>query len=128
MRDSRLRVPRHMDFYRYENGLHFTRSLATKALQKMKEDGRKTLSIEETLQKLKNGGVQVTDQNQYDAVVKFNELLGEYHPDSMRDEQALIQAVKKCLEKEKQHEGSILMHWYLDLLISEGDINFRDYM
>lgn len=128
MRDSRLRVPRHMDFYRYEHDLQFSRSLTDYALSEMKKEGKKTLSVEESLQKLKNAGVPINEENQYTAVVKLNELLGEYHPDSMRDEQALMQAVKKCLEKESKYKGSALMHWYLDHLIKSGDLDFTKHI
>lgn len=125
MRDTTLSVhPK----YKYKKGFHFTRSLAEKATQDMKNEGKKVLSVEEVLQKLMAHNVPVNDVNKYDAVVSFNEMMGSHYPNSMRDESCLINGVKAVMERESKFPGSIMMHWLLDEMIQKGDMDFLKYL
>lgn len=125
MRDTSLNVhPK----YKYKKGFHFTRSLAEKATQDMKNEGKKVLSVDEALQKLTAHNIALNEANKFDAVVSFNEMMASYYPNSMRDEACLINGVKAVLERESKYPGSILMHWLLDYAIQKGKLDFLQYL
>lgn len=126
--NNKLRVPSHMNQYRFKNKNNVSKSLAEYVLKEYSEEGKKVLGLDEIIQKMKTNGVAITDENKYSAAIAFSQMYADYHPTSMQNEQCLMQGVRAVLEKEKKHPGWILMHYYLDHLIEHGEIDWNKMM
>lgn len=129
--DSYERLPSGQREYLSAYGWSFSKKLCEFAVSRMSDrNGKKIepLTREKLDQMLKTYGIQLKNDNGYDAVYVANMARADYFGSSIPNEQALVLFVRDYIDDPDGYPGLPLTRYVADCVGSGVALNWEDYL
>lgn len=128
-------MPKPMKRYLSHFGWNFNKTACQYAVSKMwktdqqgkkiKVDFRQKEQVEEILKK---HGVDLKNDNLYNAVYVYHMILADYYGVSVDDERHIALMVKAIIDDPDKPGGNVFSHWYWDMIDYGLGVDFDDFL
>lgn len=128
--------PRYMRKYLQQYGWHFNKKLCEYAVHCMKKKDHstgKTIRIEPWTKELVKDlltrkGIELENEQGYDAVYVANMCIADHYKGSIQDEDHMAMFIKECVDDVDAYDGTIMRRWYAGMVASGKIIDWEDYL